>query len=90
MTNDERWYSAYKSLKTYISDHGHLPSKRPDQDGKWMLNWAKFQRKKIKEGSLAEEKVRLFLELMAERSTEHTGGRKKNPSLPIISQGEGD
>ena len=78
MTNEERWKYAYESLKAYISEHGHLPSKRPDQNGKWMLNWAKFQRKKIKEGSLDEEKVRSFLELMAMRSGVHTGGRRRN------------
>lgn len=77
MTNEERWYQSYESLKAYISEHGHLPSKRPDQDGKWMLNWAKFQRKKLKEGTLDEEKQRLFESLMASRSTEHTGGRQK-------------
>lgn len=42
-----------------------------------LLNWAKYQRKRIKEGSLDEEKTRLFNELMERRSNEHTGGRRK-------------
>ena len=41
------------------------------------LNWAKFQMKKIKTGTMDSERQRLFEELMAMRSGQHTGGRKK-------------
>lgn len=42
-----------------------------------LLSWTKYQRKKIKEGTLDEEKRELFEALLATRSTEHTGGEKE-------------
>lgn len=42
-----------------------------------LLNWAKYQRKKINEGTLDEERKRMFLGLMDRRTKEHTGGRRK-------------
>ena len=43
-----------------------------------LLSWAKYQRKKIKEGTLDEEKQEMFESLLATRSNEHTGGRRKH------------
>lgn len=74
MTNDERWLTIYNALKAYILERGHLP----DMENRALLSWAKYQRKMIKEGALDKEKRRLFIELMDQRSNEHTGGRKKN------------
>ena len=42
-----------------------------------LLLLAKYQRKKIKEGTLDEEKLEMFEALLATRSNEHTGGRRK-------------
>lgn len=77
MTNEERWYQNFECLKAYIAEHGHLPSKSPELGVKWMLNWAKYQRRKIKDGTLDDEKKVMFEELMAARSAAHTGGRKR-------------
>lgn len=74
--NDEKWMANYLALKEYIGVRGHLPDKHVVEN-RGLLSWAKYNRRKIKEGSLDEEKVRLFNELMAMRSTEHTGGRRK-------------
>lgn len=60
MTNDERWLTIYNALKAYILERGHLP----DMENRALLSWAKYQRKKIKEGALDKEKRRLFIELM--------------------------
>ena len=76
MKNDERWMVNYEALKTYIEDHGHLPDKHKIES-RGLLSWAKYQRKKIKEGTLDDVKRDLFESLLACRSTEHTGGRKK-------------
>lgn len=46
-----------------------------------LLSWAKYQRKKIKEGTLGAEKWEMFELLLATRSTEHTGGRRKNNQI---------
>ena len=39
-------------------------------------NWVRYQRKRIKAGTMPEEQKRLFEELAASRSDAHTGGRK--------------
>lgn len=42
-----------------------------------LLSFAKYQRKKIKEGTLDAEKRELLESLLATRSNEYTGGRRK-------------
>lgn len=74
--NQENWLAIYEALKAYIDEHHHLPDKHR-VECRALLNWAKYQRKRIKDGSLDEEKIRLFNELMGQRSPEHTGGRRK-------------
>ena len=76
MTHEESWNQNFELLKAYIEDHHHLPDKKKVEN-RGLLSWTKFQRKKIKAGTLDEEKTRLFLELMDSRSKEHTGGRRK-------------
>lgn len=79
---DTNWHQNYDALKSYILERGHLPDKRVVEN-RSLLSWAKYQRKKIKEGSLDEEKRELFESLLATRSTEHTGGRRKKTLLCI-------
>ena len=73
---DSNWYRNYEALKAYILQRGHLPDKHVVEN-RALLSWAKYQRKKIKEGTLDAEKRELFESLLASRSTEHTGGRRK-------------
>lgn len=74
--NDFNWFQNYEALKAYIQERGHLPDKHVVEN-RALLSWAKYQRKKIKEGTLDAEKQELFEALLATRSTEHTGGRRK-------------
>ena len=74
--NDSNWYQNYEALKTYILERGHLPDKHVVEN-RALLSWAKYQRKKIKEGTLDADKTQIFNELMGMRSTAHTGGRKR-------------
>lgn len=74
--NEENWFSNYEALKTYILERGHLPDKHVVEN-RSLLSWAKYQRKKIKERTLGEDKRELFETLLATRSNEHTGGRRK-------------
>ena len=74
--NDCNWYQNYEALKAYIQERGHLPDKHVVEN-RALLSWAKYQRKKIKEGTLDEEKLELFESLLATRSTEYTGGGRK-------------
>ena len=74
--NDSNWYQNYEALKAYILERGHLPDKHVVEN-RALLSWAKYQRKKSKEGTLGAEKRALFEALLAPRSNEHTGGRRK-------------
>ena len=73
---DTNWDQNYEALKAYIQERGHLPDKHVVEN-RALLSWAKYQRKKIKDGTLDEDKRELFESLLATRSTEHTGGRRK-------------
>lgn len=75
--SESNWYQNYDALKAYILERGHLPDKHVVEN-RALLSWAKYQRKKIKEGTLENEKRELFESLLATRSNEHTGGRRKN------------
>ena len=74
--NDAKWHQNYEALKVYILQRGHLPDKHVVEN-RALLSWAKYQRKKIKEETLDEEKRELFEALLSSRSNEHTGGRRK-------------
>lgn len=73
---DNNWYQNYEALKAYIAERGHLPDKHVVEN-RALLSWAKYQRKKIKDGALDDEKRDLFDSLLGTRSNEHTGGRRK-------------
>ena len=78
---DAVWWGNYEALKRYVLERGHLPDKHVVEN-RALLNWAKYNRKKIKAGTLESDKVQLFEALLALRTNEHTGGRKpKNASF---------
>ncbi len=77
MTHEEGWNQNFELLKAYIEEHHHLPDKKKVEN-RGLLSWAKYQRKRIKAGTLDEEKTRLFLKMMCSRSKEHTGGKRKS------------
>lgn len=66
----------YEALKAYIIERSYLPDKHVVEN-RALLSWAKYQRKKINEGKLEDEKRELFESLLATRSNEYTGGRRK-------------
>lgn len=69
MTNEERWKSNYEALKVHVLETGHFFNKHNK-----LCNWAKYQRKRIKVGTMPEEQRVMFEELEKMRSGEHTGG----------------
>lgn len=81
MNNEERWQTNYDALKAYIAEHGHLPDKHK-VEFRGLLNWTKYQRKRIKENTMPTDQQTLFEQLMNSRSTEHTGGNKKKITPP--------
>ena len=73
---DTNWHQNFEALKAYILQRGHLPDKHVVEN-RALLSWAKYQRKKSKEGTLDAEKREMFEALLATRSNEHTGGGRK-------------
>ena len=72
MTNDERWHIFIEELRAYVMEHHLFPQKHSRLSHK-----VKYTRKKINERTLEEWKRVMFEELLATRSAEHTGGRRK-------------
>ena len=66
MKNDARWIANYEALKAYILERGHLPDKHVVEN-RALLSGAKYQRKKIKEGTLDAAKRELFESSLATR-----------------------
>lgn len=74
--NKEKWLTFFSELQAYIEAHGHLPDKHIVEN-RGLLSKAKYLRKKIKAGTAEEWMVGRFEGILALRSTEHTGGRRK-------------
>ncbi|MBO5016389.1 MAG: helicase associated domain-containing protein [Bacteroidaceae bacterium] len=72
MLQDSRWIENFEALKAHVDVTGHFPNKHTR-----LNNWCRYQRKRIKAGTMSEEQRQLFEALAAERSDEHTGGRRK-------------
>ena len=81
MKEDEECLANDEELKTYIEEHHHLPDKHRVEN-RGLLNFSKYTRKKIKEGTLDEEKARELESVlnMCDLSI-HTGGRRKSEKL---------
>lgn len=76
MTNEERWTMFISELKSYIEEHHLGPSKHTD-----LYNKCRYYRRKMKEGTLSEDKADELEGVLSMRDmTIHTGGRKKHES----------
>ena len=73
----------YEALRGYVLGHCHLRH-HCMVENRSLLNWAKYNRKKINAATLDPERQRLFEELMAMRSIEHTGGRRRKEQSASI------
>lgn len=71
--NEENWLANYEAIKAHIIETGHFFNKHNK-----LCNWAKYQRKRIKAGTMPEDQRLLFEALEKMRCGVHTGGRKKN------------
>ena len=67
----------YEALKAYIKRASSFAPKNAPLSAKYILNWAKYVRRTIKEVTCEEWKRDMFENLMSGGSTEHTGGRKR-------------
>lgn len=73
MTNKERWAMFINELKAYIEERHLGSSKHTD-----LYNQTRYFRRKMKEGSLSEDKAEELERVLGIMDlTIHTGGRKK-------------
>lgn len=68
-TNERNWMANYNALKEYIYANRHLPDKRKVEN-RGLLNWWKYNRKRIKLGKIDEQKIRMLQELSDMRNME--------------------
>lgn len=79
MTNEANWLTFFSELQAYIEVHKHLPDKHV-MEKRWLLSKAKYLRKKIKAGTAEDWMVEKFNDILAMRTKEHTGGKRKKDS----------
>ena len=72
MTHSHNWQSNFEALKAHVAQTGHFPNKHTR-----LNNWCRYQRKRMKAGTMIEEQRALFEALSASRSGGYTGGRRK-------------
>ena len=70
MINKEKWLENLEALTVHVAETGHFPNKHTK-----LNNWCRYQRKRIKAGTIPEEQRVLFEELASNRWGGHTGGK---------------
>lgn len=63
MTQDERWIKRYQEVMTFIESNHRNPSKHRIEEH-LMLNWVKHNRKLLKAGKIAPERVEMMGKLV--------------------------
>lgn len=63
MTQDELWEQNYSSIMTFMMNEKKLPSKHRKEEHQ-MLNWMKYQRKRLSQGKFKPERIEKFLKLL--------------------------
>lgn len=64
MTQDERWQVRFEEVKSFIEANRRNPSKHRIEEH-LMLNFVKHNRKLLNSGTLKEERMEKFKELLA-------------------------
>lgn len=67
MTQDERWLKQYKAYIGFLHKNKRRPSKYNPND-KDLVNWLKYNRKRMNKGLLPEKRKADFEKLLAEAS----------------------
>lgn len=63
MTQEERWYFRYQEVRDFIETNHRNPSKHRIEEH-LMLNWVKHNRKLLKAGKMAPERVEMMGKLV--------------------------
>lgn len=62
MDREETWNKNYQALKAYVEEHKQFPDKKKVENSA-LLNWWKYNKKRMKQGAMTEDKQTLLLEL---------------------------
>lgn len=62
MTNEQRWMERYELLKAYVAEHHQMPDKKKVEN-RGLLNWWKYNKKRVRQGLLDPDKVNMLMEL---------------------------
>ena len=62
MDREETWNKNYQALKAYVEEHKQCPDKKKVEN-RALLNWWKYNKKRMKQGAMTEDKQTLLLEL---------------------------
>lgn len=64
MKQDERWQRQYELLMEFMTTRRRRPSKHRIEEH-LMLNWVKYNKKRMAKGELTPDRQKKFLQLMA-------------------------
>lgn len=62
MDREDTWNKKYQALKAYVEEHKQFPDKTKVEN-RALLNWWKYNKKRMKQGAMTEDKQALLLEL---------------------------
>lgn len=62
MDREETWNKKYQALKAYVEEYKQFPDKKKVEN-RALLNWWKYNKKRMKQGAMTEDKQVLLLEL---------------------------
>ena len=62
MDREETWNKKYQALKAYVEEYKQFPDKKKVEN-RALLNWWKYNKKRMKQGAMTEDKQALLLEL---------------------------
>ncbi len=62
MTREEHWITNYKEVVDFVKKNKRIPSRHRIEDHR-LLNWLKYNRKRIAAGTLSPSRLQLFNEL---------------------------
>ena len=65
MTQDEKWIARYNEVVTFIETNKRNPSKYDAEERGGYCTWLKHNRKQMNAGSMKQERVAKFKELLA-------------------------
>ena len=64
MSQDEKWFTKYNEVKSFIETNKRNPSKYDDTERGLYCNWIHHNKKLLKAGTLKEERISLFEKLL--------------------------